>query len=129
MDKNKLYKVNTIAKKTFIYAFLIMLAIISIMPFYLLIVNSTMSHQEISTSYSFVFKDSFLSNFQKMVADTNNKIFTAARNSLIISLGTAALATYFSAATAYGIHMYNFKGKKAAFIFILTVFKINTDMA
>ncbi len=45
-------------------------------------------------------------------------------NSLIVAGSSAALTTYFSALTAYGIHAYEFRGKYFAFYFIMAVMMI-----
>src|SRR5699024_439077 len=45
-------------------------------------------------------------------------------NSLIISIATALLATYFSVLTAFSIHAYDFKFKKVAFSFIMMIMMV-----
>jgi multiple sugar transport system permease protein len=50
-------------------------------------------------------------------------------NSLFIALSTAVLTTYFSALTAYGIHVYDFKGKKLVFTFIMAVMMIPAQVS
>ena len=45
-------------------------------------------------------------------------------NSFFIAACSAVLTTYFSALTAYGIHVYNFRLKKFAFYFIMAVMMI-----
>ena len=50
-------------------------------------------------------------------------------NSLIIASCSAVLCVYFSTMTAYGIHAYEFKGKKAIFTFILAIMMIPTQVS
>ena len=50
-------------------------------------------------------------------------------NSLIIAACSAVLCVYFSTMTAYGIHAYDFKGKKAIFTFILAIMMIPTQVS
>ncbi len=45
-------------------------------------------------------------------------------NSFVIAAATAILSTYFSALTAYGLHAYQFKLKRIAFLFIMAVMVI-----
>ena len=45
-------------------------------------------------------------------------------NSFLIAAACAVLTTYFSALTAYGVHVYEFKLKKFAFYFIMAVMMI-----
>ena len=48
-------------------------------------------------------------------------MFRGIINSVIVSGCSAALCTYFSSLTAYGIYAYDFKGKKVAFTFIMAI--------
>ena len=50
-------------------------------------------------------------------------------NSLIIALSAAILTTYFSALTAYGVHVYDFKGKRFVFTFIMAVMMIPAQVS
>jgi multiple sugar transport system permease protein len=49
-------------------------------------------------------------------------------NSVIVAGLSAGLCVYFSCMTAYAIHAYNFKGKKAIFTFILMIMMIPTQV-
>ena len=42
---------------------------------------------------------------------------------------SAALTTYFSALTAYGVHVYDFKGKKLVFTFIMAIMMIPAQVS
>ena len=50
-------------------------------------------------------------------------------NSLIIALSSAAITTYFSALTAYGVHVYNFRAKNFVFTFIMAVMMIPSQVS
>ena len=50
-------------------------------------------------------------------------------NSLIVSGLSALLSVYFSGMTAYGVHVYNFPGKKAFFNTILLIMTIPTQVS
>ena len=67
-------------------------------------------------------------NFKNLLADDSIPIVSGLINSLIVSGGTAILATYFSTMTAFAIHAYNFKFKNAIFTFILMVMMIPTQV-
>lgn len=60
--------------------------------------------------------------------DANVPVFKGIINSLIVSGGSAALSTYFSAMTAYGLYAYNFKLKKPAFMFIMMILVMPTQV-
>src|SRR5574344_172068 len=111
-------------RRTVIYLILSLLMIISICPFLILIVNSTRMHAQILTGFSLVPAPYFIMNLRNLLGNPNLPVLRALLNSLLVSFGTAFLATYFSAMTAYGIHMYNFKGNRGAFKFIMAVMMV-----
>lgn len=110
------------------YTVLIILSILCLFSLYILIVNSSRSSGEISTSFSFWFGSSFGKNW--MSATTGPfPVLRSFLNSFIIAALSGILCTYFSTITAYGIHMYNFKLKRVAFIFILLVMMVPTQVS
>ena len=66
---------------------------------------------------------------ERKVYGTSYPIFRGLGNSFLVAIFTAAFTTYFSAMTAYGIYMYNFKGKKTAFKFIMAVMMVPTQVS
>ena len=108
------------------YTVLIILSILCLFSLYILIINSTRNKGEIQTSFSFLPGTSFGENWIKA---TNGPILRSFLNSFIIATLSATLCTYFSALTAYGIHMYNFKLKRVAFVFILLVMMVPTQVS
>ena len=61
--------------------------------------------------------------------DANVPILNGILNSLIVSGGCAALSTYFSAMTAYGLYAYDFKLQKPAFTFIMMILVMPTQVS
>lgn len=108
---------------------LIFLAILCLFFFYILIINSTRNHFEIQKGFSFLPGKSFLTNLENALNDANVPVLSGIKNSLIVSTCSAALATYFSAMTAYGLYAYEFKLKKPAFIFILLILVMPTQVS
>jgi len=111
-------------RRVIAYIVLVILALMSLFTIYILIINSTRSHSEIQTSFSLIPGKSFGDNFMLVVNYTKLPIFRSFLNSFIIAVLSATLCTYFSALTAYGIHMYDFKLKKPLFAFILMVMMV-----
>jgi multiple sugar transport system permease protein len=105
------------------YLILILLSFMCLFTIYILIINSTRSHTQIMQGFSFLPGSNFVANYHSMI---NNALPVGQGfiNSFIISLSSATLCVYFSALTAYGIHMYNFKLKKIIFTFILVVMMV-----
>lgn len=126
--KIKSYKIPIFAKRFVSYALLVFLAVISLLPFFVLIINSTRMHSQLVAGFSFVPGTSFFRNLANLFANKDTPVLTALFNSVFVSFFAALLATYFSAMTAYGIYMYNFKGKKIAFKVIMAIMMIPTQV-
>lgn len=110
-------------KKSLIYIFLIFLTLITIIPIYLLLINATRSSEEIQQGISLIPSTFFFHNWH-VLTNRGFNIWRGFFNSMFISLSATALSVYFSALTAYGIKIYNFKGKKFLSSFILLVIMI-----
>jgi multiple sugar transport system permease protein len=111
-------------RRVFSYFFLIILSIACLFSFYILLVNSTKYHVDITRGFSAIPGKAFLKNFKNLMNNPNLPVFRGVINSFIVAACTAILTTYFSSLTAYAIHVYNFKGKKAVFTFILMIMMI-----
>lgn len=98
-----------------------------LVPFLLLCINATRTSDAIKTGISFIPSTHFLDNWAGLKAKENGMqitLFKSMLNSLIIAVPYTFCAVYFSAMTAYGIHVYNFKLKKAAWAFIMAIMMI-----
>lgn len=110
------------------YTVLTIFAIISLFPFVILIVNMTRSTSQIAKGFTLIPGSNFIKNFVKVMNNHDWKMLSSLRNSLIISGFAALLSTYFSALTAYAIHVYDFKLRKPAFTFILMIMMVPTQV-
>ncbi len=110
------------SKKTLIYVFLILVAVVCALPFLLMIVNATRSGVEISSSFTLVPGTHLKENWQQMSKFFN--LFRGMLNSIIVAVPATALCIYFSALTAYGLAFYKFKANKIVFIAILVFMMI-----
>jgi multiple sugar transport system permease protein len=115
--------------RIFCYAFLILLSALCIFPFLILIINATRMHADIQKGFSILPGTAFMQNLDSLMSDKNIPVIRAMLNSLFISTCCAALTTYFSSMTAYGIYMYRFKGRAFAFNFIMLVMMVPTQVA
>ncbi len=115
------------ARRFISYLVLILVSFLCLFWFYILFINATRSHAELGGGVTPFPSTHFIDNWTKLKNGTM-PIFTGMLNSLFISLATAALATYFSAMTAYAIHAYDFKAKKFMFTFILMIMMIPTQV-
>lgn len=112
-----------------VYVFLIFLSILCLFSFYMLFVNASRSNADLQGGFRLLPSTYFLTNLKNAWNDASINIPRGMLNSFIIAACTALLSTYFSALTAYGIHAYDFKLKKAAFTFIMAVMVIPTQVS
>ena len=110
------------------HALLIFLSFLCLFFFYILIVNATRTHIELQKGFSFIPGTNFLTNLKNVLNDANVPVVRGIINSLIVAGGSAALSTYFSAMTAYGLYTYNFKLRKPAFTFIMMILVMPTQV-
>lgn len=110
------------------HALLIFLSFLCLFFFYILIVNATRTHIDLQKGFSFLPGTNFIQNLKNVLNDANVPILNGILNSLIVSSGCAILSTYFSAMTAYGLYVYDFKLKKPAFMFIMMILVMPTQV-
>ncbi|MBQ6041266.1 MAG: carbohydrate ABC transporter permease [Oscillospiraceae bacterium] len=112
------------AYKVFQYVFLLILAAISVMPFVIMIVNSTRNTSQIeSHAVSLIPSHYLLQNFKILGGKAFNP-WVGFMNSVIVSAGATICTVYFSTMTAYAIVAYDWKLKKPFFTFIMCVLMI-----
>lgn len=111
-----------------IHAVLILLAFLCLFFFYVLIINATRSHADLQKGFSALPGTHFLDNLKSVANDGTFPMFRGILNSLTVSGFSAAICTYFSALTAYGLYAYDFKGKKIAFTFIMAILVMPTQV-
>ena len=115
-------------RTVFAHVVLIILSIMCLFFFYILLVNSTRSHAELQRGFSALPGSSFLTNLKNVTNDGSFPMVRGIINSLIVSGCSAAICTYFSALTAYGLYAYDFKLKKIAFTFIMAILVMPTQV-
>lgn len=114
-----------------------LLTIICLLPIYIILMNATRDSSEIiKNGISLIPGTSVIQNFQNLT-DPNYangvyyrtfNLLIGYRNSLFIAGTTTLLSVFFSAMTAYGLTVYDFKGKKFATTFILMVMMVPTQV-
>lgn len=110
--------------KIVIYVVCIFLAILSVLPFWIMIVNATRSTTEIQQHAISLIPSSYMMNNIRILLGKSFNPIVGFANSLIISIGATALAIYFSSLTAYAQVAYNWKLRNAFFSFIMVVMMI-----
>ena len=129
LSDNDRKRVGLTISRIVVYAFLILLSFISLIFFWLLFVNATRLHSEIMQGFSLLPGKSIARNFRSMLNSPIAPVISGMFNSLLVSSGVTVLACYFSCLTAFAIHAYDFKLKQAAFVFILAIMVIPTQIS
>lgn len=110
------------------YVVLILLTILCLIWFYILFINATRSNGDLSRGFRAYPSDRLLVNLNN-IFHGSLPVVRGMINSLIVAGCTALLTTYFSTMTAYAIHAFRFKGRKAIFVFILAIMMIPTQVS
>jgi multiple sugar transport system permease protein len=132
-------KTYMLVRKILVYTILAILTFLCLFTLYVLIVNSTRAHDDIRTGFSALPSVHFGTNFYKVffsvdgktsfISRYNTNFLRAMGNSAFVAICATACSVYFSTVIAYGIHMYRFKLRNAAFTFILVVMMIPTQVS
>ena len=110
-------------KRTMIYVLCIGLSALSLLPFWLMIVNATRNSQQIQSGVSLI-PSTFLSINWNTLQAKHFDALLGFKNSAIIAFGSTILGVYFSSLTAYGLTVYRFKGAKFLYAMILAIIMI-----
>ena len=124
---NKSNGLGVKTRRAIAYVSLTVISFLCLFWFYVLFINATRSHSELTMGFTAIPSTHFLENWNNILHGSL-PIFQGMINSFIVATSSAALTTYFSAMTAYAIHAYNFKGKKFIFTFILMIMMIPTQI-
>ena len=115
-------------RTVFAHIVLILLSFMCLFFFYVLIINATRSHGDLQKGFSALPGKYFLENLKNVANDGSFPMFRGILNSVIVSSCSAALCTYFSSLTAYGLYAYEFKARKVAFTFIMAILVMPTQV-
>ena len=129
LSDNTKGRIKLIFLRIIVYSILVFLCILCLFFFYLMIINATRSNAQLATGFTLLPREHFIDNLVNAWNDASINIPRGMLNSLIIALSSSVLTTYFSALTAYGIHVYDFKGKKLIFAFIIAIMMIPSQVS
>ncbi|MBO5424562.1 MAG: carbohydrate ABC transporter permease [Lachnospiraceae bacterium] len=130
------YAAKIRATKIFRTVICVLLCIVSIFPFYIMIINATRGSAEIQAGIQGITDllpgGDLISNFKGMVKaslgkDTN--VWEAMLHSAIIAVPATCLQVYFATFTAYGLTVYQFKLRNMAWSFIMAIMMIPAQVS
>ncbi len=122
-------KIKLLISRIASYAFLVFVTVLSLAAFYILLVNATRSNNEIAAGFSLLPSINIGTNLQSVMEETRFNIFKSMLMSFLIAGATGILTTYFSAMTAYGIYVYDFRGRNLLYKFIMVIMMIPTQVS
>lgn len=126
------YAAKIRAKKIFRTVICILLCIVSIFPFYVMIVNTTHSSDVIKHGIKLIPGGELINNFKGMLERTAGKgttVWQAMLHSVIIAVPATVLQVYFATLTAYGLTVYQFKLRNMAWSFIMAIMMIPAQVS
>ena len=122
------YTASLRVKSTVLTVWFVILTIICLLPIYILIVNATRESTAIANGVSFIPGTNLGKNISKLFGDINYNtvynVWIGYKNSLLITGFSTIFTVFFSAMTAYGIHVYDFKLKEISYTVILLVMMV-----
>lgn len=110
----------------------VILCFLSIIPFYIMIVNATRDTHAIERGLSIIPSTYFGRNLSLLLEKSQGigaPLWKCMFNSCLISVPATLLQVYFSTFTAYGITVYNFKLKNFASSFIMAIMMIPAQVS
>ena len=128
-SKSEDSRVKLTIRRVISYLVLALLCFLCLFFFYILLINATHNHFEVQQGFNILPGTTFGKNWYNVWHDANIPIMRGILNSLLVSSLSALFAVYFSAMTAFGIHAYDFKGRNVAFIFILLIMSMPTQIS
>lgn len=131
-QSNKAYRRSLMTHSIIRLIVCIILTIICLFPLYIIITNATRTHNDILENGIQFFGGNLMENISTInnpdlfsgFFATQFRLWDGYRNSFIIAILSTVFTVFFSGLTAYGLVVYDFKGKKFATNFILAVMMV-----
>ncbi|MBR2805930.1 MAG: carbohydrate ABC transporter permease [Oscillospiraceae bacterium] len=127
--RNEKAKLSLVLSRVLAYGFIVFLCFLCLFCFILLVLMASKSNSQLQGAFSIRWGGNFLTNLKNAWNDASINIPRGMVNSFIVAMTSAVITTYFSALTAYGVHVYNFKGKNFVFTFIMVIMVIPSQVS
>ncbi|MCL2191673.1 MAG: carbohydrate ABC transporter permease [Treponema sp.] len=124
------YKTALNLQRAFIYVLMAVLTLLALIPIYIMLINATRSTEEINAGIALWPSGYIAHNWNALTRGWGiGQIARGFYNSVIIALSTTVLNVYFSAMTAYGLHVYRFKGRNILWAAILIIIMLPASLS
>lgn len=117
IDEQKKYKLNRNLLRGIAYIFLIIMAIVSFFPFYVMVISATHDNFSITTQVNFLPGGDLLENYERLISKIN--LWKGFFNSAFVAISSTLIGVYFTTMTAYAFSKFEFKFKKPLFTVVL----------
>lgn len=130
-EKEKSMSMGIRISKIFRTVVCVFLCVLSLFPFWVMLVNATRTSVDIQSHFTLLPSVSFLENYAKLIKQCNENVplWRYMVNSLVIAVSSTALSVYFSTMTAYGVTIYKFKGSRLVWAFIMGIMMIPAQVS
>ena len=112
-------------KRVLVYLIMILIALICLLPFYLMIMMSTQYTEDIYKGITLIPGHYLLENL-KTVFNAHFELYY--KNSLIVSVSATVLTVFVSMLCGFAFAMYDFKGSKFLFSFVMVTMMVPTQL-
>ncbi|MDR0637674.1 MAG: carbohydrate ABC transporter permease [Spirochaetaceae bacterium] len=126
--KKSSYKLSLTIQRTAVSVLMVLFALLAVVPIYLLLVNATRSTEQINQGISLIPGSNMLYNW-KVLTGRGFQIWQGFFNSAFIAICSTVLCVYFSSMTAYGVHVYRFRGRAALWAVILVIMMLPASLS
>ncbi|MDR1468466.1 MAG: carbohydrate ABC transporter permease [Spirochaetaceae bacterium] len=126
--KKSSYRLSLSVQRTAVTALMVFFALLAVVPIYLLLVNATRSTEQINQGISLIPGTNMLYNW-KALTGRGFQIWQGFFNSAFIAVCSTVLCVYFSSMTAYGVHVYRFKGRAVLWAVILVIMMLPASLS
>lgn len=116
------YRTKRALTRGLIVTFLLLVAIVTLFPFWNMLISSTHNNLNITTKFNMLPGNQFMVNYERLTKNTN--IWRAFANSTILASSSTALGLYFTALAAYAFAKIKFKGNSVLFAFVMVAMMI-----
>lgn len=127
-QKGRRYQLWILSQKIIRYIVCIFLCILSILPFWIMAVNSTRTSVDIQQGISLIPSSHLIYNVKNFLSQYK-EVWRNMANSAFIATASTFLCVYASSMVAYGLTVYRFKGKNFAWSFILAVMMVPAQVS
>ena len=132
MNADASYAAQIRTKKILRTIVCVFLCVLSVFPFYVMIINATHTSGEIQAGLNILPGGNLGTNLSGMIKKSLGKdtsVWQAMLHSAIIAVPATILQVYFATFTAYGLVVYNYKLKNMAWSFIMAIMMIPAQVS